>query len=145
MSSPVDPSGIEHLVSQTLRTLNQARGATAKTDDGAEPAEPLRGYGEAADGLVRVTAAAGGRLEELQLDPRVMRMSTVSLAEEIVSAANAALADLQGRIREGAAGPDLDGLTERLKEVREQSVPQLRKFLQALTDAQARIAVAGGR
>jgi hypothetical protein len=144
MTAPmVDPSGLDRLIGSTLQALSQARGVNPP-GEGEEDAEPVLGFGEAAEGMVRVTASAGGRLDELFLDPRVMRMTTVSLAEEILAAANDALADLQGKIREGMAAPDLEGLAEQLKEVQAQSTQQMASFLQSLEDAQARIA-GGGR
>jgi DNA-binding protein YbaB len=142
MSSPIEAAGIEQLLAQTQQTLAQALG---QGGDGAdEDAEPIQGVGMAADGLIRIVAVPGGQLQELELDPRVMRFTTVQLAEEITAAANAALADLQAQLRERAAAPDLEGIADQLRQVQEQSVPELRKFIDALTDVQSRI-VAGGR
>jgi len=139
MSAPVDPSGIEEMVEQTLRTLRQATGGAEPSED----AEPLEGHGEAAGGLIRVTAVPGGKLSELYLDPRTTRMTTVALAEEIVLATNAALADLQQKIQSQASAVPMEGLVDRLKEIQEQSVPQMRSFLESLSAAQDRIAASG--
>jgi DNA-binding protein YbaB len=142
---PVDPSGIQRLLSTTMEALNQARGSVHAGDGtNDEEAEPILGYGESAEGMIRMTAVPGGRLDELYLDPRVMRMTTVTLAEEILAAANAALADLQEKLVGGMAAPDLESLAEQLKDVQEQSTREMASFLQSLEDAQARIA-AGGR
>jgi len=141
---PVDPSGIQRLLSSTIESLSQARGMNPSEGENDENAEPVMGIGEAADGMIRMVAVPGGRLEELYLDPRVMRMTTVSLAEEILAAANAALADLQEKLTEGLASIDLDSLAEQLQEVQEQSTREMANFLQSLEDAQARIA-GGGR
>jgi DNA-binding protein YbaB len=131
-----------------MEALSQARGMNPDPRDveaGAdEEAEPIVGIGESADGLIRMVAVAGGRLEELYLDPRVMRMTTVALAEEILAAANGALADLQEKLAEGMTSIDLDSLAEQLKDVQEQSTREMANFLQSLEDAQARIA-GGGR
>ena len=141
MSAPVDSSGLDRVLSQTMQALDRARGAT-KPD--GEEAEPIEGVGVAADGLIRVVAVAGGRLSELFLDPRVLRMTTVTLAEELIVAVNAAMADLQERIREAAGTVDLDELANQLKDVQEESSRQMSTFLQALTDAQQRIAGSAG-
>jgi DNA-binding protein YbaB len=145
MSAPIDSSGLDRLIGQTLKALGQARGGGVKPDDTTETteSEPVQGSGEGADGLIRATAVAGGRLTDLHLDPRVLRMTTVSLSEGIVTAVNAAFEDLQNKIRESAVGPDLDALATQLKEVQEESTRQMGSFLQALTDAQERIAAAG--
>ena len=121
--------------------LDTARGVRV---DGDENAEPVEGHGEAADGLIRVKALPGGKLAELELDPRVMRMDSTSLSEAIVEAANAALADLTEQLRNGLAGPDLNALADQLKEVQQESTRNMSTFLDALTDFQERIA-GGGR
>jgi hypothetical protein len=143
MSAPVDPSGLDRLLGQAMQALGQVRGVG--TDEDGEPAEPIEGVGEGADGLIRAVAVTGGRLSELYLDPRVLRMTTVQVAEEMIVAVNAALADLQERIREAGPGVDLDALANQLKEVQEESTRQMGTFLQALTDAQQQIAGGGRR
>jgi hypothetical protein len=143
MSAPVDPSGLDRLLGQAMNALGQVRGAGTGDDD--EPAEPIEGVGEGADGLIRAVAVSGGRLSELYLDPRVLRMTTVQLAEEMIVAVNGALADLQERIREAGPNVDLDALANQLKEVQEESTRQMGTFLQALTDAQQQIAGGGRR
>lgn len=142
MTAPLDSSGLDRLLGQAMQALGQAQGAAG---DSAEDSEPIHGHGEAADGMIKVTAEAGGRLAGIELDPRVLRMTTVALADELIAAVNAALADLQGRIKDALAGPDLDSLAAQLKEVQEQSTRQMGTFLQALADAQERIASAGRR
>jgi DNA-binding protein YbaB len=137
----LNSSGLDRLLGQAMQALNQVRGA----DDGSPDAEPIQGFGEGADGMIQVTAETGGRLTGIELDPRVLRLTTVDLAQELVVAVNAALADLQARIQDAVAGPDLNSLAEQLKEVQEQSTRQMGTFLQALTDAQERIAAAGRR
>ncbi len=74
---------------------------------------------------------------------RVLRLTTVSLSEGIVTAVNAAFEDLQKQLRDAMVAPDLDGLANQLKEVQEESNRQMGTFLQALTDAQERIASQG--
>jgi YbaB/EbfC DNA-binding family protein len=103
----------------------------------------LRGRGEGADGLIRVAALPGGRLADLELDARVMRMDSVTLAEQITVAANAALADLQDKMKAGMVGPDLNALANQLTEIQQESTRQMGTFMQSLVDAQERIANAG--
>jgi hypothetical protein len=137
MSSPVDSSGLDRLLGQTMQALDQLRGTPAGED---VESEPLEGIGEAADGLIRAVAVSGGQLAALYLDPGVTRMSPGTLAEEIVAAVNAAMADLQEQVAGAFGAPDLDALAGQLKEVQEESTRQMSSFLDALTDAQARIA-----
>jgi hypothetical protein len=139
MSSPVDSSGLDRLLGQTVQALEQLRGTPVDGDDGSE-AEPLEGIGDAADGLIRAVAVSGGQLAGLYLDPAVMQMSAPTLAEEIVAAVNAAMADLQEQVAGAFGTPDLDALAGQLKEVQEESNRQMGLFLDALTEAQGRIA-----
>jgi DNA-binding protein YbaB len=141
MSAPIDFGPMSRMLEQTMQALDTARGVRVGGDENAEPVE---GHGEAADGLIRVKALPGGKLTELELDPRVMRMDSTSLSDAIVTAANAALADLTEQLRDGLAGPDLNTLADQLKEVQQESTRNMSTFLDALTDFQERIA-GGGR
>jgi hypothetical protein len=156
MSSPVDSSGLDRLLGQTMQALDQLRGAPAdgavsvgsadgavsvgSADGDGEESEPIEGVGEAADGLIRAVAAAGGQLAGLYLDPAVLQMGAAALAEEIVAAVNAAAVDLQEQMAGAFGAPDLDALAGQLKEIGEESNRQMSSFLDALTEAQQRIA-----
>ncbi|MFI6628560.1 YbaB/EbfC family nucleoid-associated protein [Nonomuraea fuscirosea] len=65
------------------------------------------GRGEAADGQVRVTAGASGRLIDVVLAPRVMGMDSRKLAEAVLRAAQEAQDEVAGKVDEIMAGsPD---------------------------------------
>ena len=64
MTSPVDPSGLNKLLSDTMAALGDLQG---------ESGEPPTGEGSAADGLIVVHTELPGRVTELQLDPRALR------------------------------------------------------------------------
>jgi DNA-binding protein YbaB len=140
MSAPVDFGPMGRVIESTLKALDQARGVGRTA---AEEPEPPVGYGQAVDGQITVEAHTGGRLAQLRIDPLAMRLDSVKLAEAIVTAANAALADLQGKLRAGLVTPDLAALATQLKQVQQESTQQMGAFLTALTDTQARIAAAG--
>jgi hypothetical protein len=139
VSDPVDPAGFDGMFDATLRALGQVGGAPGEGED----AEPLVGTGEGAGGLIRATATAGGRITDLDLNPRALRMGSAELSEEILAAVNGALDDLRTKVSEAAATPDLSGLAERLKEVQETSKRQLSGLIESLVAAQERIASAG--
>jgi DNA-binding protein YbaB len=63
----------------------------------------VRGHGEGADGLVRVEVTAGGRVTDLRLDPRVMRLGSELLTEQIMAAIRAAVADGEQQVQEAMA------------------------------------------
>ena len=97
--------------------------------------EPFEGYGEAADGMVRV-AATGGRIATVELNPRVMRLPSEELGEAFVEAANAALADLASKYPAVAAPPvDLAAVERQLAEAQEQGARQLGRYEQTINEA----------
>jgi hypothetical protein len=111
MTSPVDASGLDAVLGQTLQALDQLR-TRPPGEDGES--EPVQGIGEAADGLIRAVAMTG-QLADLYLDPLVMRMSPETVAYEIMTAVNGAMADLQEQTAGQFAGiVDLDALAGQL-------------------------------
>ncbi|MBB4918664.1 YbaB/EbfC family nucleoid-associated protein [Streptosporangium saharense] len=60
----------------------------------------VRGTGTGADGLVGVTVGPSGRVEKIDLNPRVMRLDSHALAEELMRAVGAAEDDRERRTRE---------------------------------------------
>ncbi|WFE33439.1 YbaB/EbfC family nucleoid-associated protein [Micromonospora sp. WMMD975] len=141
MAQPADPSGLGRVLSETMAALQRHNAA----DDGAPPAPP-EGVGEAADGLIRVTAGLPGRLTAVALDPRVMRMPSETLAEEIEAAVNAALTDLQEQATAAVPGQvDLGSLGEQLRRIQEDAGRQFNAFTDALVEAQDRLSKRDGR
>jgi DNA-binding protein YbaB len=129
--NPFDLGDLDE-VRQQLRGL-----ANAGTDaDG----QPLRGQGEAMEGMVKVTAE-GGRLKLVDLNPRVMRASSQELAEAFTEAANAALNDLASKYPSVSAPPSVDvaALEGQLADVQDQARRRLAQFTQSVDEAMARI------
>src|SRR5262245_36633278 len=125
MSAPVD-FGMQRLLESTRQALDMVRGGQPDAEDA--PAPPV-GRGTAADGQVRVEAQTGGRLANLEIDPRMMRQDSVTLSAAILTAANAALADLQGQLRASLASTDVAAVAERLKQIQQESVQQMSSFM----------------
>lgn len=123
-------------------TVGALRSAGAQPQD--EETARLRRIGESAQGQVRAEFGADGRLQSLALGPRMMRLGSVELCDHVVTAVNAAIDSMRGDAAAPAVG-DLSQLTEDLEEVRDTAVPRLGAFLQALTDAQQRMAGGGPR
>ncbi|WP_227023190.1 YbaB/EbfC family nucleoid-associated protein [Actinomadura rubrobrunea] len=136
---------LDRMLTEARKTLESMRqGNTAprpektKTADG----DALEGVGEAADGRIKVTAVAGGRLKSVELNPRVMRMSSQELGERLVEAVNAALEDLRAKAAtagaaEGAVDPA--ALGKQIEEIQNQSLRQMELITQALNDTLAKI------
>jgi DNA-binding protein YbaB len=117
--------------------LSQARKTLESLRSSRQPGADARGMGEAANGQVRVVAASPGRLESLELDPRVMRMPSKDLAAHVLAAANAALDDLaaQAPSAAGISVPDPGELAAAVADVQQQSVRQMAAISQAITAA----------
>ncbi|WP_245974297.1 YbaB/EbfC family nucleoid-associated protein [Thermomonospora umbrina] len=132
----------EQMLGETRKLLEQVRsGAAAAPGEADTP--PLEGFGEAADGRIRVTAGQGGEIKGIELDPRVMRMASEELAEHLTVAVNAALTDLRSRATTSDTPIDPSVLADRLQEVQDQGLRQMGLFAQGLEDAMARFKEAG--
>ncbi|MEU2986673.1 YbaB/EbfC family nucleoid-associated protein [Micromonospora aurantiaca] len=138
MADPADPSGFGRVLSETMAALQR------QTDAGEQVAPP-EGVGEAADGLIRVTVGPPGQVTGLTLDPRVMRMASEALAEEIEAAVNAALADLREQAATAPGEVDLGSLGEQLRRIQADAGRQFSMFTDALMQAQDRLARQDGR
>lgn len=89
-------------------------------------AEPVTG--EAADGLVRATIGTDGRLQELTVDPKLLRRPLEEMCAEIVLAVNTAIDARPDRI-------DTAPLLNELRSVQEQSVVEMNKISTAFSEA----------
>jgi DNA-binding protein YbaB len=92
------------------------------------------GRGEAADGMIRVVAV-GGRLSQVEIDPRAMRMASQALAEEFTKAANTALSDLQAGYATGAPNVNLDALASQMEQFQQASERDIRRLNESITRA----------
>jgi hypothetical protein len=135
MTGPIDPSGLGGTLADVVAALGRAQTPSGDQDE----QEPPLGMGEAADGRVRVRAALPGRIENLELEPSLLRLSVEELAREIESAVNTALADLQGRAVATAGPTDLGALTDQLKEIQFGAERQFAKLTASLVEAQEQL------
>lgn len=133
MSGDPGPLGLEPLLDQTARALDSFR-----APDKAERSETAAGgvRGEASDpaGQVHAVAGSGGRIESLWIDEQAGRSGSYALAERTVAAVNAALTDLAAKQAESAAASAANAgrLAERLQEVQDMSLQQMRAYTGAL-------------
>lgn len=134
MSMSRDASG--DFASMLDATVGALRAVSPQPED--EEVARQRRIGEAADGHVSAEFGADGRLSSLTVDPRLMRLGSAELCDRIVEAVNAAIDSMRSGVSAPGAA-DLTQLTEQLQQVRDTAVPRLSTFLQALTEAQARM------
>ncbi|WP_246236536.1 YbaB/EbfC family nucleoid-associated protein [Actinomadura chibensis] len=131
----MEPDEFERVLAQARRTLeSMRRGGPA--DEG----EPVEGVGEAAEGRVKVTAVSGGRLTNVEINPRAMRLSPEELGGHLTAAANAALKDLRGKLAD-AAGDTVDAgaLARRVDEIQTEGLRQLNEFNTAINEVLGKI------
>jgi DNA-binding protein YbaB len=124
-------------------TLKRARIQAEQIRDLQDELMALIGRGEAADGKVSVEYATGIGMQNLQLDPRAMRMASQDLAEAITSAVREAMDDLQRQTRDltRAKLGDL-GDTDKL---RAQVAAAQREFDSRMSEVNEQIALANAR
>lgn len=120
---------------QPVREQDAGRPGGRRDEHGGDDDRRTRGSGVAADGRVRAVAA-DGLIESVELDPRVLRLSTEELARHVLAALNAALDDLRVRALPGDGSTRIDPgmLAARLGEVQEQAMHQLYRLTSALQD-----------
>ncbi len=141
--------GLERLLEDTRRALGAMRSGRSGPVP-AEPAEPVRGEGTAADGRVTARVVAGGHVEELRVDPRLMRAGSEEMCAQIMVAVNAAVDDLRSRTAEAApAAMDPAVLAGMLENLQADSVRQMTRFSEGVAETVAKISAAasegGGR
>ncbi|MGH3387651.1 MAG: YbaB/EbfC family nucleoid-associated protein [Actinomadura sp.] len=101
----------------------------------------VRGEGSAADGMIQVTVTYEGRIDQVRLDPEVLRLGPRRDAEvfarEIKEAVNAAIDHLHEILREdigGFGGTDVD-----LNEVAERFEGTMSRLSQDIAEAHRRL------
>ena len=95
------------------RALRNSEDQLSKATELKERMVEVVGRGEAADGRISAEFRSVGGLTALDLDPRVMRLSSDELSLEIRAAVNAAAKDFQTKI--GQVGGELFGTSEDAK------------------------------
>ena len=116
--------------------LTRTREAIEASFGNRSPQVEVRGEGTDPDGHVRAVAVSGGRIETVEFAPQAVRLGSHRLAECALAAVNAALADLEAKAAEaaGLTGPQADALRERLREMQDLSLQQLRSYSRSLQD-----------
>lgn len=140
----------ERLLGETRRALGalgSGAGARADTDAAADgkadtkaTAESVTGEGSAADGKITAKVAAGGHLEDLTVDPRLLRSGAEELCAQIKIAVNAAMDDLRTHTAQASpATMDPAALAGVLEELQTESVRQMSQFTQGVAETVAKI------
>ena len=131
-----------HALTDLLEETRQAASAVREAHQPTTDGEPLRGEGSDEDGYILAEATQPGALDGIRIDPRALRLDPTAVADRILTAVNAAFADLQAKqaARVGAPVLDTDALTEQLSQLQEQSTRQMAALGDALNDLLTRVA-----
>lgn len=92
------------------RLLDQLEAQIARAQENATAVAAVEGWGEAANGHVKVCVGPSGVLKKVELDPRAMRMPSEDLAASIVEAAQDAQRAAAVSIREIYSSTDTGGI-----------------------------------
>jgi DNA-binding protein YbaB len=84
---------LERIARESEETMKRLAEAQREVDE-------VRGEGSGADGMISVVTDGGGRVREITLNPRVMRLESQTLAEELTAAVQAAQQDGERKTRE---------------------------------------------
>ncbi|MFC4584696.1 YbaB/EbfC family nucleoid-associated protein [Sphaerisporangium corydalis] len=101
------PEDLDQVAERSREAVRRLSGLVGELAD-------LKGEGESAGGLIGAVVDGGGRIQEVTLDPRAMRMDSRTLAEAVTEAVRAAQEDAarasQELLREvvGEDAPSLD-------------------------------------
>lgn len=132
-------TAIDQLLTDTRRALETMRSGQQAADP-AEPAEPVTGEGDAADGKVHAVVTLPGEVQSLTMDPRVLRAGSESVCEAVVEAVNAALSDLRGKATTDVGAPvDLEQLSGDLEAVQHESLQTMKTMFGTLQQVMDRI------
>ncbi|MBO2446087.1 YbaB/EbfC family nucleoid-associated protein [Actinomadura barringtoniae] len=129
MSYELAADDLDKLLGDTLRAATAAHpGAEARADVRAE------GYDE--ERLVKAVVSAGGRIENVEISQRALRLGSHEIADRAVTAINDALDRLAKAAVENPS-PSAEALAElsqRLQQTQDMSVQQLRAYTRSLQD-----------
>ncbi|XVQ11660.1 YbaB/EbfC family nucleoid-associated protein [Spirillospora sp. CA-255316] len=140
---------LDRVLAEARATLESIRARRPDAADGTSGADApdgaggarAGGAGTAAEGRIRVTAAPGGRLTSVELDPEAMRLSSDEFGRQLVLAANAALDDARARSAARPAAPEDDETEDGTDDGAEQDpgLRQMALLTRAINEALARI------
>ena len=126
-------ASLDEMLTRTQQALTAMRSRASAHADG-EPGDLLRAEGTAAGGRVRAVAVQGGRLDSVTVDPELAGEPLDVLCGHLVTAANAALSELDAQVS-ASARADADALAARLGTMGDQA----ELFGRAMHEAAARI------
>lgn len=131
-------SGDNDYVSDLRRISEQAEQAHRRLKDVGGELGQIKGVGEGAGGKVKARTDADGRVIQVTLDPRAMRLSSQDLAEEITLAVQRAQDDGDAQ-RERLLGASVGEGPQTPDKVMEQFEDVLQSFNRVMDEQESKI------
>jgi DNA-binding protein YbaB len=94
---------------------------------------------ETADGAIRVTIGAEGRVDSFELDPRVLREGSDYVAEELKRVVNDALDRRAEELGADESVPDLEALNESVAEIQDRSLRQFQTMRASINEVMGKL------
>jgi DNA-binding protein YbaB len=111
--------------------------STAITSPDANQVEPVTIEG--AEGLLRVTVGIEGRIDKFEFDPRIMRLGSEVLFDEIKRMVNAALDQRAEAMGTDEPTPDLEAINESVAEIQDRSLRQFQAMSASISEVMTKL------
>jgi hypothetical protein len=126
----------EDAIAQQLADARATLSSAIKSPE-ANQVEPV--VVEGVDGLLRLTLGTEGRVDKFEFDPRVMRVGSEVLFEEIKRMINAAMDERAQAMGTDEPVPDLDAINESVAEIQDRSLRQFQAMSASISEVMAKI------
>jgi hypothetical protein len=98
---------------------------------------------EGVDGLLKLTLGVEGRVDKFEFDPRIMRIGSEVLFDEIKRMVNAALDERAEALGTDEPVPDLEAINESVAEIQDRSLRQFQAMSASISEVMNKLH--GGR
>jgi hypothetical protein len=126
----------EDAIAQQLADARATLSSAIKSPE-ANQVEPV--VVEGVDGLLRLTLGTEGRVDKFEFDPRVMRIGSEVLFDEIKRMVNAALDERAQAMSTEEPLPDLDAINESVAEIQDRSLRQFQAMSASISEVMAKL------
>jgi DNA-binding protein YbaB len=134
-SGQINPGEFARALDVAQTALSDLRSGKPTGDTASE----IYGEAEAADGLVRATITADGRVGQIQLQRKALKLGSEELAAAVVTAVNAARQDMLENSRASHSRGTQAWDPEQLLELQRQSALQIGALIQRLGEMADRL------
>ncbi|MFC3493302.1 hypothetical protein [Glycomyces rhizosphaerae] len=126
----------EDAIAQQLADARATLSTAVKSPE-ANQVEPV--IVEGVEGLLRLTLSVEGRVDKFEFDPRIMRIGSEVLFDEIKRMVNAALDERAEALGTDEPVPDLEAINESVAEIQDRSLRQFQAMSASISEVMAKI------